>query len=153
MEYPKQGDPRWANHRIGKTRLTLEGYGCTISSISCLTSWYKPYFTPPETEQQLKFNKSGEILWLSMNEKSCKLPMTFVRRYYSFQPDIIEAALRSKDQSCILRFPAFGASHWCTVLGVYNNGTYKIHDPLDGKVKNSSRYGRPDGFTIFTRKA
>lgn len=150
LRFLRQNDPKWGNTTIGNTKYTLARYGCTITSLSELSSWYCGYKSPDVLAKELQFNNNGEILWQSIDKV---LPYNFVYRYYSYDKDKLLEILRSEHNAAIVRVPFAGAAHWLTLIGYNNILGFRCIDPLRGDATYvSTRYGKINGFTELTRK-
>ncbi|MFA6790408.1 MAG: C39 family peptidase [Parcubacteria group bacterium] len=144
-----QQDPRWAKEKIGKSHSTIGGYGCTITSISMLSSWYGKYKSPYWMATNLDFTDRGLVLWNSMNKLD--LNMRFVWRYSGNNEAKIKEILFSKDNSVIAEVN-YG-KHWVVIIGYSNRKGFLIADPFYGdKVYLKDRYLNITGFAEFTRK-
>jgi len=129
-----QRDPLWAKETIGKSGLTIGRYGCTITSLSMLSSQWGPYITPPVLAKKLTFTKQGLIIWQSIEKV---MGFKFIWRGYS-APKTSELPLLLEVDHC----------HWVVGVGL-DKGIYKILDPWDGKEALSTRYDNITGYASF----
>jgi len=120
----RQGDPRWGFKTIGNSKSTLSQYGCTITSISMLSDWYKCFKDPSWLAKNLRF-LNDLVIWQSVTEKLC---FKFVWRQYGRNDAKILASLKGKNTSCLLQ--VYGR-HW--VVGIRKVGWYYYTaDPYTG---------------------
>lgn len=145
----KQSDFRWAKVEIGQSGLNLAQAGCVITALSDILNWYKADLTPDILAKTLSFNSSGKLYWNSITEKT---GARFIYRYYNFDKNIVDKALKHPTECVLLEFPYAGARHWCWATGKDWLGRYKIADPLKGDFGLANRYGYPIGFTIVDKK-
>lgn len=133
MLYLSQRDPKWATKIIGKTWLTVGRWGCTITSVSMLSSYYGCYKSPIEIASiPWLFNRRGEIIW-QMLEKVFNGKIKFqIRRYGMNKPAII-ASLNGTPKTSVLCEVA-NKSHWVVIVGQHGNDFY-CADPIDGQKK------------------
>jgi hypothetical protein len=135
MTYFSQRDPRWANVRIGNTRLRVGDWGCTLTGIASLLSFYGIAMTPGQVARYPGlFNARGEILWFNVTKLS-KGKLKFVRRWYARNDREIKKSILDSPKTCVLiRVTVRG--HWVVGIGVTPDGRdYWIMDTLDGKKK------------------
>ena len=131
-----QRDPLWASNKIGKTNLTVGRFGCTLTCISMIDSYFeKVYKLPGYLAKYLDFTPGGLIIWGSLSRE---LPFVLRDRFQGFQKQKIDQALRLDNMACILEVDH---SHWilATRLIPFTN-TYMIVDPWDGKIKTTMAY-------------
>lgn len=132
MLHLSQSDKRWSLVKIGKTLLTLGRWGCTITCIAMLSSFFGFYLSPIEIAKfPGLFNADGKIIW-SMIEKLFKGKFKFVWRYYKRNDKAIRESIAGATTCVILEVR--NGSHWVVATGVYGNDYYCI-DPVDGKKK------------------
>jgi ABC-type bacteriocin/lantibiotic exporter with double-glycine peptidase domain len=117
-----QRDSRWASKPIGGSKITIGGYGCTITNLAMLSDWYGCYHDPAWMAKYLRFTAGGLLLWQSVSEKLC---FKFQWRQYGYNEKRIMDSLAGKTTSCILQIHG---NHW--VVGIkklFNK--YYIADP------------------------
>lgn len=133
-----QSDKRWSTNKIGKSSLTVGRWGCTLTSLSMLSSFYGCYKSPAELAViPGLFTPQGLLIW-GMVEKVFKGKIKFVFRYgqgnKAVRNDkaIRDSILNSPKTSVILEVR--NHSHWVVATGVYGNDYYCV-DPIDGQRK------------------
>jgi ABC-type bacteriocin/lantibiotic exporter with double-glycine peptidase domain len=141
----RQGDPKWGAVTIGDTRYTMSRWGCTITTLSMLSSYFNRYKTPGQLAKEFKFTKDAEIYWQSIKEDIVGYKFTW-RFYGAHYSSIDKALLESKDTAVILEVDH---SHWVLAIGKVSHGVYKIVDPIDGRVKTTRSYGSITGGATF----
>ncbi len=147
----RQDDQRWKNVKLGNSSSTVGDYGCLITNLSMLSSWYRRFITPDVLAKELLFTPQGYLLWKSIDKSD--LPFNFVWRYYTRDIEKILQILYSDDNACVVQVPYFGAYHWLTVIGHDAKRGLLCADPLRGDVCFvESRYSNVSGFAEVTRK-
>lgn len=143
-----QRDPRWAKAKIGNSGLTIGRYGCVISSVAMLSSYFKPELTPLETSKILSFTQDGKVFWQTANFAN----FAFYHRAYSRNDQTIAEHISNPDLAVILEVA--GRSHWVVATGWQKEAkTYKIADPWLGDSSNMSRYqNNITGAAYFKKK-
>jgi hypothetical protein len=126
-----QGDPRWADVKLGSTAETLGAAGCTVSSLAMALTSQGSVITPPELnaalQQQKGFTESGLVIWAAVSPASQgRFSVTLVDRPL---PEIVDDQL-STGNPVLAKVLYHGAIwHWVLVSG--KTGTnYLMHDPL-----------------------
>lgn len=138
MIYLSQSDPRWARQKIGQTSLSIGRWGCTLTGLSMLSSYYGCYKSPAEIAKiPGLFTSDGLLIW-SMVEKVFDGKIKFQYRYgngsKSVRNDIaIRASILGSPKTSVLLEVA-NSSHWVVAVGVIGDD-YRIVDPIDGKKK------------------
>ena len=147
-----QRDPKWAKVTMGQSNSTIGQYGCLITDISSLSSWYGKYSDPEWLAKNLKFTQGGLLFWNSITESV--LPMKFVYRYYKRDDGIIKKALFSSNDCVILEVQWGGSKHWVTAINWSPIKGYRVADPWSGTYMylNKSQFPTITGFAILTRK-
>lgn len=143
-----QRDYRWANKKIGASQLTIGRYGCTITCIADLSTYFGDNMTPAEVADKLQFTKDGLIIWSSVNFEHFK----FSQRLYTHSPILERAALFDPNQAVILQ--VHNGSHWVVLTGLLQQGKdYQIADPwLGDRSSLIQRYENITGAAYFRRK-
>jgi len=145
-----QKDSRWKWDLIGKSYLSIGGWGCLITSLSMLSDWYGEWKTPKWMAKNLNFTTGGCLYWTSLNGK---MPFNFVYRYYKRDDSKIKSILYSKDNACVLEVPYGKYKHWVALIGFDSKKGYKIADPIDGKIRYLfDKYSAITGFAEIARK-
>jgi hypothetical protein len=122
-----QRNPAWGNKKIGSSNSLVKDYGCVITSISMLSSWYNCYHDPGWMAKYLSF-QVDKILWKSVTDKLC---FSWVWRQYGYDENKIVNSLKGEKTSCILQVYS---RHWVVALKKIGN-YYWVADPWDGKKK------------------
>lgn len=150
MTLYNQTDPRWSMEKLGKSQSTVGRYGCLITAIMTLNSWYGGTETPGWAARNLSFTSGGLLFWKSLSEKMRKI--RFVYRYYKEDREKILSILQSNDNAAILEVPFAGAKHWLALVGYSRLNGYRVADPLHGDIVwLKSRYSSVSGFAEITR--
>ena len=140
-----QRDPRWAEKAMPPSSLKLGRYGCTVTCLADLSTYFNDNLTPDQVVDKIKFTSGGLIIW-----SSCVFEhFEFVRREYGFNDQAIKTALfGSPDTAVILEVDH---SHWVVVIGRDIFGRYRIADPWFGDKSVVSRYKQVTGAAYFKR--
>ena len=78
--------------------------------------------------------------------------MRFVYRYYQRNDIKIREILASRDNACILQTEMNGYQYWVALIGYSRILSYKISDPIDGKVRYfNDKYKVITGFAEVTK--
>lgn len=142
MLHLSQRDARWATKTIGKTNLTLGRWGCTITCISMLSSFFGCYKSPDVIAKTPGlFTTDGLILWGGIEKLFGGKLKHVVRIGMRGKPRldrkrIDDSLLKSPKTAVILEVANY--SHWVVCVGKYGNDYYVI-DPFDGKKKLALR--------------
>ena len=135
--------------RIGQSPLTLGRYGCTVTCIAMLTSYFFPTRTPKDLAESLQFTPDGLVLW-----GSCKFEnFVFEKRVYL--RDDAEIVRHIKDPNLAVILHVANRSHWVVATGIsVLSGQIQIADPWFGDRASMARYGNDiNGAAYFTRRA
>ena len=147
----KQSDPKWGSTKMNGSYATLSRYGCLVTSLSMLSSYFGAYRTPKALAKGLSFTKEGLLIWGSMPKL---LPFKLEERLYSRDDRKIKGALAHPDKAVVLQVQ--NHSHWVVWLGTYKYApwVYRIADPLFGKkvAFPFSGYSNITGAAILTKK-
>lgn len=148
MKLYRQTDPRWADYNIGRSLCKIGDYGCTLSCIAMLATWYgNPSITPLSVANEDWYTIDGLIIWNKIS-----LPkMAFVRRVRSYNLADATRATNGNDTSVILEVFTGKYKHW--VVGCYYSRYrgWRIADPLTGSYRWMPRNWKPIGMAFFTR--
>lgn len=130
-----QGDKRWRSVKLGDTKYTIWGYGCTVTGLAMMYSYNNNCtIYPNEIIQYLKFNQYGAVYWsgiynLGFTRKSYtgSISQNCMRIIYNQLADgrpVMIGATNSK-----------GDEHWVVITG-YSGDTnsfdpayFSINDP------------------------
>lgn len=138
MLHLSQRSAPWATVKIGNTQLPLGRWGCTITSISMLSSFFGCYLTPAQIARTPGlFDSQGRIIWGNI-DKLFKGKLKFVKRVGGHgkavfdRKSINDSLINSPKTAVILEVANF--SHWVVVVSTYGNDYYII-DPIDAGKK------------------
>lgn len=148
MIYFSQRDPKWAADKIGSSNLTIGRWGCTLTSIAMLSSYFGCPQTPLEiAHNAANFNKEGLVVWKNLNFPCFQ----FVFRGYNESVSRIKDAMEDPDKAVLLQVN-YG-QHW--VVGIrpkFFGRSYIVADPWDGKkVDVLAKYHNIMGAAYFKR--
>ena len=149
MKYFSQRDPRWSGQKIGESSLMIGRWGCCLTSISMISTYFDCPKLPSEIAADVhNFTKDGLVIWKNLTFSKMK----FVMRDYGRNDEKIREYLKESGKAVI--FEVDNKSHW--VVGVkptlFGND-YVIVDPWDGQKKTlKASYKNITGATYFAWK-
>lgn len=149
MSYFSQRDARWVKDKIGESSLTVGRWGCCLTSISMLSTYFGCLRLPSELAHDVhNYTKDGLIIW-----KNLTFPkMNFVSRGYSRDDEKIREYLKDPSKAVILEVN--NHSHWVVAVSpTWTGNDYNIVDPWDGKKKTlKASYKNITGAAYFEAK-
>ncbi len=177
-----QRDKKWAKDKIGKSKSTIGGNGCLITSLCMLISKFYPergfkhYYTPAEASRDWKFvkvkgdsdpkylawtsiNNSGiEFKWRSYGYEPDRVIQDPITREYAREREIMRKYINSKDYGVTIQVRTKkGGQHWlaCWKWNIFNKPT--CYDPWDKKVVWNpfgflGKYSRCTGWALIRIK-
>mgnify|MGYP001583286333 CR=1 FL=1 len=148
MQVYSQRDPLWSKAKIGNSGYFIEQFGCTLTCVAMLASYFGDKLTPLDIARRCKFTNDAKIIWSSVNFEHFE----FDYRYYQYSKDIIDRALADPDLAVILEVK--NKKHWVVATGrTWFLDKYRIADPWNGDRATLARYGNTvNGFALFCRK-
>lgn len=147
MKSYSQRDWRWSFKKIKGSKLTIGRFGCVITGIADLSTYYGDNLNPAQVNEHCEFTQSGLILW-----RSCRFNnFIFDRREYSRNDGRIRQALYEPGKSVLLQVQ--NARHWVVAIGEdIKNRLFRIADPYYGDRADMSRYNNDiTGAAFFKR--
>lgn len=149
MKRLSQRDPKWCNHKLGSSSLTVGRFGCTTSCLSMLSDYFRCFITPSQIAEHIEwYTKDGLILWINLNFPFFK----FVKRGYG-QDDIeIQTYLKDPKKAVILEVN--NGQHWVVAIRKTLFGkNYIVADPWLGKDVDCKKvYGNITGYALFSKR-
>lgn len=148
MVYFCQRDPRWASLKIPPSSLTVGRYGCTLTCLAMLSSYFQPTRSPEEIIPKLQFTADGRIIWASVNFENWR----FKERVHNFNPSAVQQHIKDHDLAVMLEIAA--GSHWVVAIKWSPiKSLIQIADPWNGSKTIMSRYHSDiTGAAYFERK-
>lgn len=148
MQIYSQRNPLWKDKNIGNSPYTIGQYGCTLTCVAMIASYFGDRLTPLDIARRCQFTQDGKIIWASVNFEHFE----FDYRYYQDYPEGIDRAIADPDLAVILEVNS--KRHWVVATGkTWFMDRYKIADPWNGDRATMARYGdKVNGFALFTRK-
>lgn len=159
MLYLSQRDPRWAQDKLGASKLTVGRFGCTTTVISMISDDFGCYKSPLAlAHNAANYTADGLVLWKNI-EASFDGELRFVWRGYGpkgagyvsvvtdFAP--ILKALANPKQRVALQVDS--GAHWVKLKSKNAVGKdWTAIDPWDGKdCQVLAKYKNITGFAIF----
>jgi peptidoglycan hydrolase CwlO-like protein len=137
--YYSQTDSRWRDKNLSPSYLKIGEYGCYITSLAMVSTYYKNSITPPEMVDVSNFNKSGSFYGFDGNSG-----ITIVQQG-RVNWDTVNSELASGHPVIVsvytghgTAFNADGSNHFIVIRG-NSGGVYQIQDPywMDGSYNIS----------------
>lgn len=145
-----QRDPRWAKKTLGFSKLTIGGYGCTISCLAMLLSRVENReVRVDEVNEKLKSVKAFQGALLIWSRVPLAYPsIKFVKRAYNYSN--VDVAFNIYVKGVPVMVEVNGARigaprHWILFIG-----SGKANDPWTGKEISTSYYPLT-GYSIFKK--
>lgn len=157
-----QRDPRWADVKVGSGALTFGEVGCLVTAATMLANAFGDSLTPDKANEKLLaahgYSNGNLLVFASVQDMSAAVVMSgFIECLARPAPlDEINRRLDAGELAVVELRPVFNANtdrrHW-VLLYEKNGVTYRIADPIDGKLKDLSSYGwgKWDSAMIITR--
>lgn len=148
MLYLSQRDVLWCTDRIGSSLLQVGRWGCTLTCISMLSSYFDCYKSPSQIAHNVaNFTNDGLVNW----QKLAFPKMRFVERTYREDSAKILEAMKNPDKAVMLQVN-FG-QHWVVAVRKSLLGNdYIVVDPWTGKkVGAKAMYRNITGAAYFER--
>ena len=143
-----QRDPRWASESINGSGLSIGRFGCLITCIADLSTYFGDNLLPPQINAKCKFTSGGLLYWLSADFST----FVFNRRAYGRNDTEILQAIKDPTRAVVLQVAS--GSHWVVATGWQKEiKGFKIADPWLGDNSNMARYKKSiTGAAYFVRK-
>ncbi len=129
--YYKQDDARWGKDPIGISSLELEDYGCAVTSIAMLFSYYGQTITPKQLAREPIFYYALIVWpkrWGDLSCINCPPPHTT-----PFDWSRLDRELGAGYPVIVfIRANGSGSGHYVVVHHKTNDGRYVVHDPFFG---------------------
>ena len=148
-----QRNPEWGNKPIRNTKYLIKDWGCTISSISMISDYFKSFQKPSWFAKYASFTKDAKIFWNSIDRLD--LNFKFEYRYYADKhPNMfqkIDEALKDPNKAVVLEIRK---THWVAGLSKWLLLGYRIADPwpLPNGSKVFKQKSYISGCAVFKRK-
>ncbi|MEA2006907.1 MAG: C39 family peptidase [Patescibacteria group bacterium] len=126
--YYAQNDTKWGYKRIGLSSSLMKDYGCAVTALSMVFTYYDEDITPGKLSSQPIFYRDL-IVW---PENWKGLELTSSKSHGNVDWNRVKKELK-KDRPVIVFVRArTGAGHYVVIHGRDKNGKYIVHDPLFG---------------------
>jgi len=150
LTYYKQGDPRWANDRIGLSWLKMKDYGCAATCLAMMATYTGAGYSPKDVAKQKNWFIGGLIWWDKINVPHLK----FIRREYGYKRDNIVSCIKDDPNTFVMVQIKNKQikEHWMWAIGV-NGISFWVADPLTGKKEDLvKKYGNSITGAAYFRK-
>lgn len=121
-----QRDTRWARQKIGRSVITIGGYGCTLTSVCrSLFLLTGKLLNPSQMEDSLLFTSDGLLIWSSFEKVGLKAILGWGKPKEFEKGMILALDYRAST----------GIMHWVTFDSLGPDGkTVKVMDPWVGEI-------------------
>jgi hypothetical protein len=118
----------YPNNKLGNSRYTIAQYGCLITSLGMIATFYGSRNDPPTAVSNSSFNSAGYLLSTNIVNDGGSQAVNW---------DYIDLEL-SKDHPVIVgvylssigSLNSYGVSHFIVIKGKNSAGKYLMHDPI-----------------------
>jgi uncharacterized protein YvpB len=125
--YYSQKDRRWGYNRIGLSSSLLKDYGCAVTSLAMIFSYYGKEITPGRLASQPIFYRDL-IVWPNYWKG---LKLTSSTSHGGINWSTVDKEIKSKHPVIVFVRAAGGKGHYVVIHGKDKRG-YIVHDPLFG---------------------
>jgi peptidoglycan hydrolase CwlO-like protein/uncharacterized protein YvpB len=147
--YYAQDDPKWAYNRIGLSSSLIKDYGCAVTSLAMVFTYYDEDITPGKLASQPIFYQDL-IVWPEYWPKKGKLSLVSSKTHGGVDWSKIKNEVKDGNPVIVFVRASAGKGHYVVIHGMDKKGEYVVHDPLFGaniyldttKDLVSSIYGR-----------
>lgn len=145
-----QRDIRWRNKTLGFSRLTIGGYGCTLTSLTMLINYIEgKNYTPDQVNERLKAVKAFSGALLLWARVPLAYPsLKFIKRAYNYSNTDVAWNIYVRKVPVLVEVNAasIGAvKHWVLFIG-----DKKMCDPWTGSIQSTSKYPLT-GYSVYHR--
>lgn len=149
MQLFSQNNPNWKNTKIGSSNLTVGNYGCTLTSLCTLASYFGETLTPGFVAlNKFLFTSDGLIIWTQIDKLFTKV--NFFMRCRYFNEKAINLYLENPDTAVLLNVDR--GYHWVAALKKTASG-YLSSDPWRyPTVKRVYKNNEIVGFSVISKK-
>lgn len=146
-----QRAPAWRYKKLGFSNLTIGGYGCTITALTCLLNYVEgKNYTPSQVNDRLKVVRAFQGALLIWSRVPLAFPsLKWVKRAYSYSNVDVAWNIYVKKMPVMVEVNGakIGAPrHWLLFLG-----NQRAIDPWTGQIISTSYYPAT-GYAVFGRK-
>lgn len=142
MTILNQKDPKWANKKLGNSKLTIGSSGCLVTSIAMIAG-----STPDVVNDKLMAVKGFDgplVVWSAISKALPKLK--FVWRSYSYNNTQVLEAIKKNGYCLVEATTLFNGKHWIVFIG-----NRQLLDPWYGTQRSTSSYWRYTGFAVIDK--
>ncbi len=125
--YYSQKDGRWGNSRIGQSKSLIKDYGCALTSVAMIFTYYGETTTPKNLAQQ-KIYYWDLIVW--PNGKNIELVKNTNHGGINWKE--IDRELANGNPVIVFIKAKSSAGHYVVIHHKASNGKYVVHDPYWG---------------------
>ena len=132
--YFSQKDSRWGNKTIGNSRSKMKDYGCAISAVSMIFTYYGQHITPGEMRSKpifywdlINWPKNSGVVGLDNNIK-----LVSGISHGNINWKTVDNRLKNDEPTIVFINAKRGAGHYVVIHHKAKNGDYVVHDPYFG---------------------
>ena len=134
--YYSQKDKRWGNKNIGNSKSKMKDYGCAISAVSMVFTYYGQRITPGELRKKPIFywdiiswpkNSSDKNIGLNGN-----IQLSSSINHGNIKWSTVDKEIKANRPVIVFINAKSGAGHYVVIHHKTKKGKYVVHDPYFG---------------------
>lgn len=131
--YYSQKDSRWGNDSIGNSRSLMKDWGCAVTSVAMVFSYYGGSVTPEELARRSAYFYWDLIKWPeTWSNPSLKLS-SYGKAHGNIDWAVIDSEIRKNNPVIVyIKKKNGGGGHYVVIHHKLSNGKYVVHDPYFG---------------------
>lgn len=136
--YYAQDEGSWANDYIAGSSFKMKDWGCAITSVAMVASYYGEKINPGDIAEEISFfNNNGEIIWGNPAE-DLDLKLDKNTAHSGVDWDEVDDYIETGHPVIVFIRSGTGAGHYVVVHGYdKDHDDYVVHDPIAGTGPNS----------------
>ena len=129
--YYSQKDSRWGNNRIGQSKSLLKDYGCAITDVAMVFTYYGQSITPKSMAKQPIY--SWDLInWPASWSGGIKIDTKYGNSHGNINWSVIDKKIESGNPVIVFIKAKGSAGHYVVIHHKAKNGKYVVHDPYFG---------------------
>lgn len=126
--YYAQDNPKWGNNRIGLSSSLLKDYGCAVTSLAMIFTYYNEGITPGKLASQPIFYQDL-IVWPQYWKG---IELTNGISHGGVDWNTVRKEIKNNHPVIVFVRASGGKGHYVVIHGRDDDGEYVVHDPLFG---------------------
>jgi ABC-type bacteriocin/lantibiotic exporter with double-glycine peptidase domain len=144
--YYAQDDSEWADDKIAGTNLSMEGWGCAISSVAMVLSYYEEDIKPDDIAENISYFSSGNLVWSEVAKAASEDFNVYDSRHLGSkgvdEDDLMDYVDSGYPVIVFIRADSslggYPKGHYVVVHGYDDDhDDFVVHDPIGGTGPNS----------------